>query len=294
LTVAERPASAASPAAADLDQVRRQVQAAGSSFYWAMRFLPRAKSDALFAVYAFCREVDDIADGDGTPPAKVAGLAEWHRRIERLFRGAPDHPITRALAPAVSRYGLLQDDFDAVIAGMEMDARGPIVAPSLAELDLYCDRVAAAVGRLCVRIFGESGAAGVDLANSLGRALQLTNILRDVEEDASLGRLYLPAELLAQAGVTLGSPNDVIAHPAIHSAMGALGVMADSAFSAADGALRRCDRKAVRPAVVMMQVYRRTLARLRRRGWPTGARGGIERVVSRAEKLILALFYGLL
>ncbi|MBX7200283.1 MAG: squalene/phytoene synthase family protein, partial [Rhodospirillaceae bacterium] len=186
-----------SPATSDADLIRAKVQAAGSSFYWAMRFLPQAKREALFAIYAFCREVDDIADGDATRPEKIVALDAWRQKVEALYQGKASDAISRALTQAVATHGLRKKDFIAVIQGMEMDARGPIVAPSLDELDLYCDCVAAAVGRLCVPVFGEATPAGERVANRLGRALQLTNILRDVEEDAGIGRLYLPAELLA-------------------------------------------------------------------------------------------------
>jgi phytoene synthase len=292
MTAAESHAATAS--SADLAQVRHRVQAAGSSFYWAMRFVPRAKSDALFAIYAFCREVDDIADGDLPAATKRGALADWQRRIDRLYDGAADDAITRALLPAVVRFGLAKADFAAVIAGMDMDAAGPLVAPDLATLDLYCDRVASAVGRLCVRVFGEPGANGMRVADRLGRALQLTNILRDVAEDAAIGRLYLPREFLDAAGVLVTVPQDVIRHPFIARVTAPLGALAEQAFADAEAALALCDRRAMRPATVMMRVYRRTLDRCRAQGWrvmPPPA--GWRRALLRAEKLALALYYAL-
>ncbi|MHB1204597.1 MAG: squalene/phytoene synthase family protein, partial [Rhodospirillaceae bacterium] len=148
------PAFSSSATASDADLIRARVQAAGSSFYWAMRFLPQAKREALFAVYAFCREVDDIADGNASRSEKIVTLDGWRQKIEELYIGHAADPICRSLGRAITAYGLRKKDFIAVIQGMEMDARGPIVAPSLEELDLYCDCVAAAVGRLCVPIFG--------------------------------------------------------------------------------------------------------------------------------------------
>ena len=124
------------PASSDLDFIRAKVQAAGSSFYWAMRFLPPKKRAALFAIYAFCREVDDIADGDLPREDKIVALDRWRRKVEDLYAGKPDDEITRALAPAVTAYMLRKKDFIAVIEGMEMDARGPIIAPPLEELDI--------------------------------------------------------------------------------------------------------------------------------------------------------------
>jgi phytoene synthase len=278
----------------DLTYVRGLVQRSGSSFYWAMRFLPQIKMDSLFAIYAFCREVDDIADGDAPVAEKIAELAAWRRRIDDLFAGAPDHAITRALAEARKRFELKRADFDAVIDGMEMDARGPIVAPTLAVLDLYCDRVASAVGRLCVGVFGEPTPAGAKVSDRLGRALQLTNILRDVAEDAAIGRLYLPAELLAEAGIPVTSPRDVANHPNIRRALAPLGEMAQEAFTQAEQALAACNREAMRPAVIMMKVYYRNLVRLRAANWPVVHRAGtLSRLFRRAEKLGVALYYGL-
>ena len=282
------------PSRNDIAEVRNRVQTAGSSFYWAMRLVPRAKSDALFAIYAFCREVDDIADGDQPMAEKVAALAEWHVRIDRLFAGAPDHTITRALAPALERFSLNRADFTAVIAGMEMDANGPIVAPDLATLDLYCDRVAAAVGRLCVCVFGEANANGMRVADRLGRALQLTNILRDVAEDAMIGRLYLPSEYLDAAGVLVTTPLDVLRHPFITRVTAPVGELATQAFADAEASHALCDPRAMRPATVMMRVYRHTLERLRANHWRvTPPAKGFARTYQRAQKLLLALYYGL-
>jgi phytoene synthase len=282
------------PSETDLADVRHRVQTAGSSFYWAMRLLSRAKSDALFAIYAFCRDVDDIADGNAPSADKRLALAEWRRRIEDLFAGVAADPINRALLPAVTRFGLKRTDFEAVIDGMEMDAAGPMVAPSLETLDLYCDRVASAVGRLCVCVFGEPGANGIAVARHLGRALQLTNILRDVAEDAAIGRLYLPSELLAARGILVTTPRDMIRHPFIDRVVADLGVRATQAFSESEAALAQCDPRAMRPAVVMMRVYHHTLERLRADGWRVRPPAtGLKRTAQRAQKLALALYYGL-
>jgi squalene synthase HpnD len=287
------------PAPADIKQIkahiRAKVQAAGSSFYWAMRFLPERKREALFAIYAFCREVDDIADGDLTREGKILALDRWRRHIADLYEDDAQEPITRALEPALARYGLRKKDFIAVIEGMEMDARGPIVAPTLDELDLYCDRVASAVGRLCVRAFGETTPAGEHVATHLGRALQLTNILRDVEEDAVIGRLYLPAEFLALEKVKTQTAVAVITHEHLPQVMARVGALAEKAFADAEAALANCSKQAMRPAVIMMMVYRKHLERLRANGWqPLPPRTGFARARANVEKLWIAIQYGLL
>ncbi len=284
----------AAPGASDLDFIRAKVQAAGSSFYWAMRFLPPQKRAALFAIYAFCREVDDIADGNLSREDKVVALDRWRRKIEDLYAGRAGDEITRALAPAVVTYKLRKKDFIAVIEGMETDARGPVVAPSLEELDLYCDRVASAVGRLCIHAFGEPTPAGERVADRLGRALQLTNILRDVDEDAEIGRLYLPVEYLAQAGITATSPLEVAGDERLPQVIAAVGAMAEQAFADSEAALTLCNKDAVRPAVIMMRVYRQHLDRLRANAWkPVPPLRGLARLKANVSKLWTAIHTGL-
>ena len=185
---------------ADLDEIETSVRKAGTSFYQGMRVLPPDRRHAMYAIYAFCRIIDDIADEGGTLPDNLRRLSAWRARVAGLYRGESDGPVTRVLVAAVRQFQLREADFAAVIDGMRMDAETDIVAPDLATLDLYCDRVAAAVGRLSVRAFGDSSGEADRVAWSLGRALQLTNILRDIKEDAERGRLYLPAEYLDQAG----------------------------------------------------------------------------------------------
>lgn len=292
MALAQQTSSYTPPAAADLARVRETVTAAGSSFYWAMRFLPPEKRDAIFAIYAFAREVDDIADGGDPDDVKRAGLEAWRSEIEALYQGLPGHPITRVIAPAIDAYRLEKRDFIALIDGMEMDGIGPIRAPAMEDLILYCDRVACAVGRLCVCIFGEPGPAGQAVADHLGLALQLTNILRDIEEDAAMGRLYLPRELLADAGIESSEPATVIRDSRLRETCRALAVRADEEFRLADAAIARCSRKAMRPAIIMMMVYRKTLDRLLEEDWnylPHSPRNG----VSKLEKLWIAVRYGL-
>ena len=200
-------------AAPDPAAIEKKV--AGSSFYSAMRLMPKAERDAMFAIYAFCRAVDDIADdGEGTRPERAERLAQWRRDLDALYKGGA--PVLSAfLVPHVREYRLRQDDFLAVIDGMEMDVDRDIRAPDLAVLDLYCERVASAVGRLSTKVFGMDDGPGFDLAHHLGRALQLTNILRDIDEDASIGRLYLPRDYLEEAGITTDDPALAIATPAV-------------------------------------------------------------------------------
>ncbi len=275
---------------ADNDQVRSTVVGSRSSFLWAMRLMPRAKRDAMFAVYAYCRTIDDIADGEAPAAEKIKQLGAWRDEINRLFSGDPKHAIARALAGPVRDYGLAKEDFMALLDGMEMDATNRMVAPSLEELELYCARVAGAVGLLSVRIFGVPDPEGRTLALSLGQALQFTNVLRDIPEDAALGRLYLPRELLDTHGIAETTPDGVLKHPQLPKVCDDIAAMARQSFDDAAQALARAPRGTVRPARVMMKVYQRLLERLVQRGWPQ-TEGRIH--LSSIEKLWIALRYGL-
>jgi squalene synthase HpnD len=241
--------------------------ASGSSFYAAMRILPPAQRQAMFAVYAFCRAVDDIADDDGPAEKRLARLERWREDIERVYAGAGETELTEGLEPLIAAFGFAKADFLAVIDGMEMDVTGVTRAPDWAMLDLYCDRVASAVGRLCVRIFGLADEDGLPLSHHLGRALQMTNILRDLDEDAAMGRLYLPREALAAAGIASQEPFEVLSHPALNDACRVLAARARSHFDAAEAVMARCERGSVRSPRLMAAVYRAMLDRLVSRGW---------------------------
>ncbi len=253
-------------APADIAAVEAIVRRAGTSFYRGMRILPPERRAAMYAIYAFCREVDDIADDPGPLAERLPALDVWRDRVAGLYRGEADSAVTRVLAAAAASYGLRAEDFLAVIDGMAMDAQEAIVAPDLATLDLYCDRVAAAVGRLSVRAFGDASPAADQVAHALGRALQLTNILRDVAEDAERGRLYLPREYLTEAGVAL-DPAAALAAPGLPVVCARVAVLADAQFAAAFAAMRACDPRAMAPARLMAAGYREILRALRRRGW---------------------------
>jgi len=271
--------------------IAAKVQASGTSFYSAMRLLPQARRDAMFAIYAFCREVDDIADEPAEIDDKKRRLEGWRTEISRLYDGVPQHPIARALLPAVRQFNLRREDFLAVIDGMEMDAVEDIVAPPIDTLDLYCDRVASAVGRLSVRAFGAAEPQADDVAYHLGRALQLTNILRDVAEDAERGRLYLPRELLDGAGIAERDPLKVVAHPNLARACRELAQRARKHFGGAHVAMASCAKGPMRPAAIMGGVYRAILERLIKADW----RDPFTRIsLPKWQKIWLAFRYGFL
>jgi phytoene synthase len=259
-------------------------RASGSSFYTAMRIMPKAQREAMYEIYSFCRKVDDIADSPGPRDRRVEQLKLWRSDIDAIYAGSAV-TRSRSLVKAVKEFGLRREDFHAVIDGMEMDVHADIRAPSWATLDAYCDRVASAVGRLCVRVFGMDEKPGIMLAHHLGRALQLTNILRDIDEDAAIGRLYLPREALQQAGIPSNDPAYVMAHPNIAQACEPVVARAREHFAEAERVMAKSARKTVRAPRIMGVAYKAVLMQLVKRGW-TAPRAPVK--VSK-PRLILAI-----
>lgn len=242
------------------------VRAGGSSFYFAMRMLPREQRESMFEVYSFCRAVDDIADSKEPRHMRLKRLEEWRQNIGAIYAGRVPQGLD-ALARAKACFSLQKKDFLAVIEGMEMDSAQDIRAPDLEQLRLYCDRVACAVGRLSVRIFGMDDRDGELLAHHLGSALQLTNILRDIDEDAADGRLYLPREALGLAGIRTTDPKLAISHPRVGVACKFVAEEAWKHFMKSEEILARSPRRTARVPKIMEAVYLRMLEKMIARGW---------------------------
>ena len=238
-----------------MDDVKARVNASRTSFHAGMSILPKPRREAMYALYAFCRVVDDIADDSPTREESARGLQEWRVRIADLFKGKPTDTITAALAPAVKDFTLIEKDFQDIIDGMDMDAASVIVAPDSKTLDTYCDRVASAVGRASVRIFGDSSAKAMEVSHHLGRAFQFTNILRDLAEDAARGRVYLPEELLTKHGIVTRVPSEILAHANLRLVCRDMAVLTRAYFVAADTAMRQCIPAAMKPAKIMRAYY---------------------------------------
>ena len=275
-----------------IEEAHNEAQgiAVGSSFYAAMRILPPAQRDAMFQIYSFCRQVDDIADSDGPREQRLEALQQWRRDIDALYAGNPPARVKGYAAP-VAQFGMRQEDFIAVIDGMEMDVPADIRAPDEATLDLYCDRVASAVGRLSVKVFGLPDADGILLAHHLGRALQLTNILRDIDEDAGIGRLYLPRELLFHAGITSNDPATVIASPALPKVTAPLVKRARAHYDKSDEIMARNRRSTVKAPRIMSKYYRKILELLVKRGFAL-PRDPVR--LGKASKIAILLRYGII
>ncbi|EYD70451.1 squalene/phytoene synthase family protein [Limimaricola hongkongensis] len=234
------------------------VSGSGSSFKAGMRLLPAPRRRAILAIYAFCRLVDDMVDGPAPLAEKRAYLDAWATELARVRAGCPDTPVGREIARASRAYGLPHEEFELVLDGMRMDLDG-VIAPDEARLDAYIRRVAGAVGILSMHVFGAwRGEASRRFALSLAEALQLTNILRDVEEDADLGRLYLPAGLLAETGIP-AHPAAVPGAPGLPQARRRLAARARAAFADAAREIGAHSRLRIAPALLMMGPYERLL-----------------------------------
>ncbi len=268
-----------------------EAKVAGSNFYAAMKIMPPKHRAGMFAIYAFCRAVDDIADDQsGARPERAAALDQWRTDLDALYAGG-DPGQAAFLQEAVRGFSLEKADFIAVIDGMAMDVADDIVAPDAATLDLYCDRVASAVGRLSVKVFGMEHKAGIELSHHLGRALQLTNILRDFDEDAAIGRLYVSSDALATAGISVSDPATVVADPRIDIAARVLAAEARAHYAAADRVMKTASDGQLRTPRLMREAYGRILERMMTVGWaPPRHRVSL----SKAEKLWVLARYGLM
>jgi phytoene synthase len=243
-----------------------RAAASGSSFYYAFRFLPAERRRAITAFYAFCREVDDIVDECREPAVAQAKLAWWRDEVARLYAGHPGHPVTRALMEVIDRHGIAQEQLQEILDGMEMDLTRTRY-PDFRQLRLYCHRVAGVVGEVAAQIFGHTERATLKYAGLLGLAFQLTNIIRDVGEDARRGRVYLPQDELAQFGVAEADLLGGRETEAFGRLMEFQHRRAIETYDQAMALLPAVDRKAQRPGLVMAAIYRTLLEEIRRDGF---------------------------
>jgi phytoene synthase len=247
--------------------IAQRIHAGSASLFWSMRLLPQPRRDAMQALYLFCREVREVANGSASRALKLALLAAWRTQIALLFAGRPEHFVTRALADAIERFDLRSEDFLALIEGMKMDASTDIRAPFLEQLDLYCEQTAVAVGRIALRILGAMPTEGEQLAAALGRGMLLTGILRDLSRDAERQRLYLPCELLHGYGIFATMPSYVLAQPALPQVCNELAEQAAAHFAGAEQAISAHPGWAMLATKVMLSSYRSLLEALVARGW---------------------------
>ena len=244
---------------------QQKAAASGSSFYHSFRFLPPERRRAITALYAFCREVDDVVDECPDPQLAAARLSAWCEELDRLYAGRPEHPVTRALLPMLASFSLPQEQLLEIIDGMEMDLRQTRY-PDFKALSLYCYRVASVVGLLAAEIFGFSDRRTRKYAIDLGMAFQLTNIIRDVGEDARRGRIYLPLDELERFGVPVADILNAQESENFRRLMAFQIERAEHYYAQAMSELPAADRKTQRPGLVMAAIYRAVLDEIKRDG----------------------------
>lgn len=244
---------------------QQQAAQSGSSFYYSFLFLPDERRRAITALYAFCREVDDVVDECSDPALARTKLAWWRTEVEGLYAGRPQHPVTQALAPHLERFGIRQALLNDILDGMEMDLDANRY-PDFAALRQYTYRVAGAVGLLAAGIFGYRNAQTLEYAERLGTAFQLTNIVRDVGEDARKGRIYIPDDELARFGVPA---SDILALRQSDAFADLISFQIERARRSYVEALEMLpaeDRRAQRPGLMMAAIYRTLLEEIQRDG----------------------------
>ncbi|MBI3562287.1 MAG: presqualene diphosphate synthase HpnD [Gammaproteobacteria bacterium] len=245
---------------------KQKAAHSGSSFYYSFLVLPKTKRRAIIALYAYCREVDDIADTPGDVEVRRRKLQWWRDEIHRLYNHEAQHPITLALTPIIQHFHLPEENFLEIIDGMEMDLNNTTYH-NWQELLLYCHRVAGVVGLMSAKIFGYRNATTLEYAHELGIAFQLTNIIRDIHEDARRGRIYLPLDELQRHAV---EPRDVLLHrsnPQLVLVLEAMAAVAKSHYQTAFQLLPKVDRVTQRAGIIMAEIYQTLLQEIHKDGY---------------------------
>ncbi len=246
---------------------QEKTASSGSSFYHSFRFLAPQKRRAITALYAFCREVDDVVDECREPELARTTLNWWRQEVARLFHDTPQHPVTRSLQPLLTEFDLAEEYFLEIIDGMEMDL-DKVRYESFSQLSLYCYRVASVVGLMAAEIFGYQDRRTLKYAHDLGMAFQLTNILRDIREDAYRGRCYLPADEMARYGATLDDITNARMHEGMRQLLALQAERAESYYHKAFSELPEQDRHAQLSGIVMAEIYRGILQRIKEENYP--------------------------
>ena len=252
-----------------MNNIKQIVKKSGSSFFWSMRFLPLAKRNAMYTIYAFCRHLDDIVDGDSDMAEKVELIDAWREELNNIYdKKAPVTEIGRKIYKNCMRFKLPKEELSRLIEAISMDIPNPVQAPSLEELYRYCRGVAGVPGSLSLRIFGcQDEELIAQLSDSLGTALQITNILRDVKEDAQINRLYIPREFLEKAGITSRDPLTVVVDKNLAIAREELAQIAIANFNRAQELMPKLDKKTARHVRMIERIYRRYFDMMQKRGW---------------------------
>ena len=247
--------------------VQEKAAASGSSFYYAFLFLPPPRRAAITAFYAFCREVDDVVDEARDASVAATKLAWWQSEVQRAYAGQPTHPVMQALMPLAADYGITAAQLQAIIRGCQMDLEQTRYL-DFAALQQYCHLVAGVVGEVAALIFGQSQPQTTEYAHTLGQALQLTNIIRDVGEDASRGRIYIPINEMQKFDVKAHEVLKCIPSSRFSALMAFQAERAQGLYTQALALLPDTDRRSQKPGLMMASIYRTLLSRIEARGFP--------------------------
>lgn len=271
-----------------MNNIKKIVKKSGTSFFWSMRFLPFGKRNAMYTIYAFCRHIDDIVDGDKDPAEKMDLMDAWRQEINNIYdKKIPETEIGRKIYKNCMRFKLPKEEFVRLINSISMDLPTPLQAPSMEKFNEYCRGVAGVPGNLSLRIFGVTDEGLIEkLSTTLGNALQITNILRDVKEDAQDGRLYIPKEMLKNAGIESTDPLTVIVNPNLAKAREELAKIAAEDYQTSYELIKKLDKKIARPILMMADIYKRYFDIMQNRGWEVISP---KPQLSKVKKLSLAL-----
>ncbi len=270
------------------NNIKNIVKKSGTSFFWSMRFLPKAKREAMYTLYAFCRHIDDIVDGDSSVAEKQELLQAWREEMDNIYdKKVPATDIGRKIYKNCMRFKLPKSEFLQLIDSISMDVPNPVQAPNLNDFYRYCRGVAGVPGSLSLRIFGCNDEKMIEeLSSSLGNALQITNILRDVKEDALADRLYIPREFLEKADISITDPKSVITDKNLVFAREELAKIASKDFQKAYELINHLDKKTARPVKMIASIYKKYFDIMQKRGWEVISP---KPTISKFEKLALAL-----
>ena len=270
------------------NNIKKIVKKSGTSFFWSMRFLPKAKREAMYTLYAFCRHIDDIVDGDSSITEKQELLQAWREEMDNIYdKKVPATDIGRKIYKNCMRFKLPKSEFLRLIDSISMDVPNPVQAPSLNDFYSYCRGVAGVPGSLSLRIFGCNDEKIIEeLSSSLGNALQITNILRDVKEDALADRIYIPREFLDKADINITDPKSVITDKNLVFAREELAKIANKDFQKAYELIKLLDKKTARPVKMIANIYKKYFDIMQKRGWEVISP---KPTISKFEKLTLAL-----
>lgn len=252
-----------------MKNIKKMVKKSGTSFFWSMRLLPTPKRNALYTIYAFFRHIDDIVDGDAPVKVKQELIAAWRKELDNIYdKKVPTTQIGQKIYKNCMRFSLPKIEFIKMLDAISMDLPNPLQAPTIKEFDDYCRGVAGVPGNLTLRIFGCRDEDLIEeLSATLGRAMQITNILRDVKEDAQAQRIYIPDEMLDKAGIYSRDPANVLVDKNLVLAREALAQMAENDYKKAFALMDKFNTKNILQIKMMAYIYKRYFDIMQNRGW---------------------------